>query len=186
MRLNKPSSSDPAKIAHNSALQTSPAKAEAERGKGGDGGRALFEEYSHLPWHVYGEGEPPPGWQSVEQSRHAGTLAEQIQDGLVPAKPPQGWTLGNLLTGVLQRGIKVRISPSEQIIMDASLPCCNEQLALPSEAMDQLEAHPTRKAGAKRNLRLQIRISSRTLKLHYAYCVRIGRLNDSADDWQLR
>lgn len=67
----------------------------------------MFEEYSHLPWHVYGEGEPPVGWQSGQPNNEEGSFVVQVQTGLVPVKPPQGWTLGNLLTGMLQRGIKV-------------------------------------------------------------------------------
>ena len=41
------------------------------------------------------------------QGSHADSLAVHIQDGLVPVRNPQGWSLGNLLTGVLQRGIRV-------------------------------------------------------------------------------
>lgn len=83
------------------APESSSARTSAERGKSK---RTLFEEYAHLPWQVYGEGEPPAGWQQDEQ---ADSFAVQIHSNLVPVKSPQGWTLGNLLTGVLQRGIKV-------------------------------------------------------------------------------
>lgn len=42
-----------------------------------------------------------------EQEGVEDSLAVHIQQGLAPVKAPQGWSLGNLLTGVLQRGIRV-------------------------------------------------------------------------------
>ena len=97
----------PSKRSFNAALEPPASKARVDKRGCGEGGRIMFEEYSHLPWHVYGEGEPPVGWQTGQQSDQDGSFVVQVQNGLVPVKPPQGWTLGNLLTGMLQRGIKV-------------------------------------------------------------------------------